>query len=229
VVAAFWHYSQPNDVIHNDPAVEQVNGTSVPQSFPNRTDTLPIESPMAVQGVPTSAPGTSDILHDDIFFELGRKRLTDEGRAALLRHAEFLKSRPDWGVLLLGYTDQQGSMSYNKQLGLARAEAVKRELITLGATETSIRTASLGEEGTLCIDQSDVCRRMNRRVHLEFRNVGHAHMAQPTAVIPDTSVSTESMQRIGPNEGAGDESPMIETGTDTLIPVADDIPAPAGL
>ena len=71
--------------------------------------------------LPTSRVGDSplasrstDILHDDIAFEVGCKGLTDDGKAALQRRTEFLKSRPDWGVLVQGYTDQQGSKSFNK-------------------------------------------------------------------------------------------------------------------
>ena len=63
---------------------------------------------------------------------------------------------------------------------MKRAETVKQHLIALGVPESSIRTVSLGEEGALCIDNSDVCRRMNRRVHVEMRKVGQEHMVVPT-------------------------------------------------
>ena len=39
----------------------------------------------------------------------------------------------------------------------------------------------LGEDGVLCVDNSDICRHVNRRVHLEIRKFGQTHMAIPTA------------------------------------------------
>jgi peptidoglycan-associated lipoprotein len=128
---------------------------------------------------PTSPPTVSpenDIKHADLYFEVGRKGLTDEAKAQLQIHAESLKSDPNWGVLLQGHTDQQGSTDYNRKLGLRRAETVKEHLIGLGVPATSIKVVSLGKEGALCADTSDTCNRLNRRVHLEFRNIGAEHM-----------------------------------------------------
>ena len=84
------------------------------------------------------------------------------------------------------YSDQQGSRSFNKILGMKRAETVKQHLIALGVPESSIRTVSLGEEGALCIDNSDVCKRMNRRVHVEMRKIGQEHMVV-SPVAPETA------------------------------------------
>ena len=151
-------------------------------------------------GVPTAA-GSTDILHDDIQFEIGRKGLSDDGKTVLQRHAEFLKGEPDWGILLTGYTDQQGSVNFNKILGMKRAETVKQQLIALGVPESSIRTVSLGEEGALCIDNSDVCRRMNRRVHLEMRKIGYEHLVIPVVTIQPTT---------GPLEPVLDQSTEAE-------------------
>jgi peptidoglycan-associated lipoprotein len=63
---------------------------------------------------------------------------------------------------------------------MKRAETVKQHLMTWGVPASSIRTVSLGEDGALCIDNSDLCRHLNRRVHLEMRKIGHEHMVAPT-------------------------------------------------
>jgi peptidoglycan-associated lipoprotein len=178
VVAAFWFYSQSDETgvttaSRSSTSVETFSGAQASQIMARQSDLIEA-APVATR--------SSDILHDDIFFEIGRKGLTDDGKAALLRHAEFLKNEPDWGILLQGYTDQQGSISYNKALGLKRAETVKQQLMSLGIPETTIRTVSLGEEGALCLDASDICRRMNRRVHLELRKVGQEHMILPAVM-----------------------------------------------
>ncbi|WHZ23026.1 MAG: peptidoglycan associated lipoprotein [Nitrospira sp.] len=204
VVAGFWYYSQTDEAAHSNPSTEALNGTQVSQALKTSTDTTPVTAPVPttrVDAIPLAARSL-DILHDDIQFEIGRKGLTDDAKAALQRHAEFLKGEPDWGVLLQGYTDQQGSMSFNKILGMKRADTVKQQLIALGVPESSIRTVSLGEEGALCIDNSDVCRRMNRRVHVEMRRVGREHLMIPAAAAVETA--TDPLE--------ADSDPSIEAG-----------------
>lgn len=203
VVAAFWYYSQADEAAHSNRSTEALHSAQVSQVLQDSTEQVQVSAPLPSTRVETAplASRSTDILHDDIAFEVGRKGLTDEGKAALQRHAEFLKGEPDWGVLVQGYTDQQGSMSFNKILGLKRAETVKQQLIDLGVPEAAIRTVSLGEEGALCIDKSDVCRRMNRRVHLEMRKIGLEHMVSaPLATEALTDPFADSFDRSSETE-----------------------------
>ncbi len=220
VVAAFWYYSQADEEAHSNRSTEALNSAEVSQVLKSSTDNVPVSAPVPATHVDAAplATRSTDILHDDIQFEIGRKGLSNDGKAALQRHAEFLKSQPDWGILLQGYTDQQGSMSFNKILGMKRAETVKQQLMALGVPETSIRTVSLGEEGALCIDNSDVCRRMNRRVHLEMRKVGQEHLVIPTLAV---ETATDPLQvGIDPSTEAEGTGSMSED----LLP-ADSDPA----
>jgi peptidoglycan-associated lipoprotein len=50
-------------------------------------------------------------------------------------------------IRLIGHTDPRGTATYNDDLGLARAEKVKKFLVTNGIEETRIETASMGAEG----------------------------------------------------------------------------------
>ena len=228
VVAAFWYFSQSDD-IQNNRIADALHGTRISQAIKNPTDPMPVTASVSTTHVEAAPLATrvSDVLHDDIFFEIGRKGLTDDAKAALLRHAEFLKNEPDWGILLQGYTDQQGSMSYNKILGLKRAETVKQQLMDLGVPETSIRAVSLGEEGALCVDTSDVCRRMNRRVHMELRRIGSEHMIIPAIAPPVPPLMvTDPQTFIEPETPAGDDlgagaSPLEST---TSLPEPDAAP-----
>jgi peptidoglycan-associated lipoprotein len=178
VIGAFWFYSQDQagSSINSE---DQLNGTQVSNVLKNTTATNPI-SESVTKAVSTAAPAAiGDIAHSDIYFEVGRKGLTDEAKTILATQAEILKQDADWGLLAQGYTDQQGSASYNKKLGLMRAEKVKEHLVGLGVSDQNIKAVSLGEEGVLCVDSSDTCRHMNRRVHLEMRKIGQEHMVAP--------------------------------------------------
>ena len=76
---------------------------------------------------------------------------------------------------------------------MKRAEAVKAELVNAGIDESRIKSVGLGEEGVLCDGPSDVCRQMNRRVHLEIRKIGQEHMLLPPAPITSSDPSETTL------------------------------------
>ncbi len=188
LIAAGWLYSQTSDQGKVTGTAEQA---TVPDPF-KKTSVLTQAEASTTTSTKGVIPALSipDIIHADIYFEVGRKGLTDEGKAQLSAQAAMLNQHEAYGVLIQGYTDQQGSASYNKQLGMKRAETVKAELVNAGIAEHRIKTMSLGEEGVLCVDTSDTCRHMNRRVHLEIRKIGQEHMVLP--VIPVTISESDS-------------------------------------
>ena len=221
LLAAIWLYSQTGNQVKASPTTSQIQHAEVidlavvNQAVASTTHPTQVGTPFA------SIP---DVRHADIYFEVGRKGLTDEGKAQLVAQAEMLKQHEDYGVLIQGYTDQQGSTSYNKQLGMKRAEAVKAELVSAGIAEHRIKTVSLGEEGVLCVDSSDVCRHMNRRVHLEVRKIGQEHMVLPPAPVT-TSESSDSPIDLSSTMEDGDSTiesipPAASDPTTTLEPAS---------
>lgn len=217
-IGAFWYYSgQGQSYVSNTPA-ETLSGAQVTNVLKAST-TPPVEPVMHSQPVPVAST-KSDSIHTDIYFEVGRKGLTDDARAILATQAYVAKNNPDLGILVQGYTDQQGSASYNKQLGLMRAEKVKEFLVGQGVSEQVIKVVSLGKEGVLCLDNSDVCRNMNRRVHLEIRKIGKDHMILPT--VADAPKITEPIQSA---DDQHDNTDSPDSLAETLLPSLDD-PSP---
>ncbi len=153
------------------------------------------------------------IKHLDLYFEVGRKGLTDEAKAQLLVHADLLKKDGNWGVVLQGYTDQQGSVEYNRKLGLRRAESVKEHLVGIGVPDHLIKVVSLGKDGALCADTSDTCSRMNRRVHLEFRNVGAEHLVPPVGMIDHTFAKDSSTESSATTSSSTESTPSVAIET----------------
>ena len=49
-------------------------------------------------------------------------------------------------MTIQGNTDERGSREYNIALGQKRADAVKRMMMLLGASDSQIETVSFGEE-----------------------------------------------------------------------------------
>jgi peptidoglycan-associated lipoprotein len=195
VIGAIWYYSSTEQGARPEP----LTGVQVSEALTS----TPIVSPVSLspsQTAEAAAPRSSaGISHADLYFEVGRKGLTDEARRLLQAQASTLKQDANLGVLVQGYTDQQGSAGYNRALGLKRAETVKTELLNAGVSAHQIKTISLGKDGALCIDMSDVCRQMNRRVHLEIRPIGEEHMRPPVLVTTPASEPTQASADPGQN------------------------------
>jgi peptidoglycan-associated lipoprotein len=203
LLAAAWLYSQSSDQMKTPLTTDKFQNAGLSEILKQST-TLNQAGASISRSSQVSVPAVSmpDIIHADIYFEVGRKGLTEEAKAQLSAQAALLKQHDDYGVLIQGYTDQQGSASYNKLLGMKRAETVKAELMNAGIAEHRIKTVSLGEEGALCVDGSDACRHMNRRVHLEVRKIGQEHMTLPpvpatTSETPDSSIDLPSVMDAG--------------------------------
>ncbi len=194
-IGAVWFYSQELVISSANGSNNQLTDKQVSTLLKNTSVTSPLVEPIAHNQIIHASSYKSDSIHTDIYFEVGRKGLTDDAKAILATQADLANHDPDLGILVQGYTDQQGSVSYNNKLGLMRGEKVKEFLVDQGVSDQVIKVVSLGKEGVLCLDNSDVCRNMNRRVHLELRKIGKDHMILPSvATEPKT---TEPIQSVG--------------------------------
>jgi len=63
--------------------------------------------------------------------------------------AEWLREDPNRSVSLKGFADPRGSKAHNKKLSQRRSEAVKAELVRLGASSRQIASEGLGVKGQL--------------------------------------------------------------------------------
>lgn len=205
--AVAWIYTGTNEPNTATSSSDKVESTNVSEILKKASGLSQAEASIA-SSTPVTAPAASlpEIIHADVYFEIGQKGLTDEAKAQLSAQADLLKQHQDFGVLIQGYTDQQGSATYNKKLGLKRADQVKQELLNAGVAEQQMQVVSLGEEGVLCVDNSDTCRHLNRRVHLDIRKIGQEHLAVPvaatTAIDPaDSSIEQQATGQDGSSTG----------------------------
>jgi len=212
-IGAVWYYSQDLMGSSATSSNNQMTNNQVSTLLKNTSATSPLSEPIVHNQIVPASSYKSDSIHTDIYFEVGRKGLTDDAKAILATQADLAKNDPDLGILVQGYTDQQGSISYNNKLGLMRAEKVKEFLVGLGVSDQVIKVVSLGKDGALCLDNSDVCRNMNRRVHLEIRKIGKDHMILPTVVTEPKT--TEPIQSADDQNSNTDGSGSI---ADNLLP-----------
>jgi len=218
-IGAFWYYSGQDQSFASKTPAETLTNAQVTNVL--KTSTTPLSEPIMHNQIVHASSYKSDSVHTDIYFEVGRKGLTDDAKAILATQADLAKNDPDLGILVQGYTDQQGSVSYNNKLGLMRAEKVKEFLVGQGVSDQAIKVVSLGKDGALCLDSSDVCRNMNRRVHLEIRTIGKDHMMLPT--VATEAKTTEPIQSADDQNANTDGHSSL---ADNLLPSLADPSAP---
>ena len=78
----------------------------------------------------------------------------------------WLNADPSHTIVLTGYTDNVGKAKNNLELGLKRAVEIKNIMVKLGAKESQIDVASMGETQPIASNKTDSGRRLNRRVEL---------------------------------------------------------------
>jgi len=82
----------------------------------------------------------------NIYFDYDQFTIKDEYRPLIEAHARYLQANRAARVVIQGNTDERGTREYNIALGQKRADAVKKMMVLLGATEVQIETVSFGKE-----------------------------------------------------------------------------------
>ena len=101
-------------------------------------------------------------------FESGKDIIMQSSFSSLDGLADLLKQRPDWSVILKGYTDSSGNAERNLQLSKDRAYAVKAYLVSRGVSEKAIQTFGYGAADPIATNSTAAGRAQNRRVEIEL-------------------------------------------------------------
>ncbi len=104
-----------------------------------------------------------------IYFDYDKYDVKAEYKDLVSAHAKFLSKNRQFKVLIQGNTDDRGSREYNLALGQKRADAVKKMLTLLGATEDQVESVSLGEEKPKNEGQGEAAWAENRRGDILYK------------------------------------------------------------
>ncbi|MCP9446329.1 MAG: peptidoglycan-associated lipoprotein Pal [Nitrospira sp.] len=102
----------------------------------------------------------------DVFFAFDSFVITEEGRQALSRNAEWVKSNQGMQLKIEGHCDERGTSAYNLVLGEKRAKAARNYLVELGVPPGQLSVVSYGKERPFCKEHDESCYSQNRRAHL---------------------------------------------------------------
>ena len=103
----------------------------------------------------------------DGFFDSGKSVVKPETQAKLTDLAEKIKDVSLEVIILVGHTDSQGSPALNQKLSVARAEAMKKYLVSKGIEANRIYTEGKGESNPIADNKTAAGRAKNRRVEVE--------------------------------------------------------------
>jgi len=108
---------------------------------------------------------------NEITFATDKSALSEGAQSRLSKLAGDLKAdNQNLYLEIQGYTDSTGSEPYNRQLGLQRAESVRRYLHTQGVALDRMATISYGEDAPAAPNDTADGRAMNRRVEIVVLN-----------------------------------------------------------
>ena len=102
----------------------------------------------------------------DVYFGYDSWTISEDGRQALGRDADWLKSHPGAAIKVEGHCDERGTTAYNLVLGEKRAKAVRNFLVELGVSANRLSVVSYGKERPFCAEHAESCYQQNRRGHL---------------------------------------------------------------
>jgi|SRR5665213_957735 len=128
----------------DQPQVQQIFGTAI-----NARPTLPS--------------------HFRLYFVSGGDTLTPEGEHLYQEVFADIKNRPVYEIEVIGHTDSVGNKTYNQQLSLQRARALRDRLIHDGIAAATITVAGRGQLDLAVKTDDQVADARNRRVEITVR------------------------------------------------------------
>ncbi|MEL7114851.1 MAG: OmpA family protein [Pseudomonadota bacterium] len=144
----------------------QVGASSTP---PNVTTSTKAPPPTTIAAGPVGeqleASGHATL--DDLTFKTGKAELGDESFATLTALAQYLRTRPDRQVVLVGHTDSEGSLEGNIALSKRRAGAVMARLVeAYGVPSEQVTADGIGYLAPIASNLTPEGRAQNRRVEV---------------------------------------------------------------
>jgi len=106
---------------------------------------------------------------NSIFFDFNKSTLRANSNPELQKVVELMKKNPTNKIEISGHTDNIGNKSYNIELSKARAEEVKKYLISKGIDANRIVSIGKGSSDPIDTNDTENGRQRNRRVEFMLK------------------------------------------------------------
>lgn len=107
--------------------------------------------------------------HFTLYFQFESEALTAESQALVPQVLQAVKDFPFPEVVVIGHTDTTGNAAANVELGLRRANVVRRLLLDAGLEGSIVEVTSHGETDLLVPTPDETFEPRNRRVEISVR------------------------------------------------------------
>ena len=203
---------EPLPATASQEAADEVSNFKMTEAFATSTPSSatspasPLATEPSLQLVANSSE-PQEAKDTDVYFGFDLWVLSNKAKDRIKTKVEAQGEEWKGSLRIDGHTDAQGTDSYNRALGLKRAESVKTYLSSLGISEDRIQVQSFGKEGAVCQETTPDCFEHNRRAHLAFL---------PTS---GTSENDGQVAGVSPMQNASVETDVLSNSQDS--PTAD--------
>lgn len=160
----FYHMDIRHTDLDSAMIAHLLEGVNAPPPLP---DTIVEET--VVAAADTMPQRLPEFVISDIGFESGSYRLNDTAEPFMEACAAQIRDRQPVQVVITGYTDDEGSDEFNRELSEKRAAAVCQWLTGRFALDPALFVVQgMGESAPVASNDTEEGRRANRRVEIKF-------------------------------------------------------------
>jgi OOP family OmpA-OmpF porin len=129
------------------------------------------------------------IVSNGIRFNSGKSTLLPESMGVLNEIYKMLDEHPEVNVSIEGHTDNVGDNDMNQKLSEERADAVRKQLISMGIKDERLTSKGFGESKPVNTNETPEGRAENRRVEF-VKNTGSASSGTSSNISANTPANT---------------------------------------
>lgn len=110
--------------------------------------------------------GIVTTLKNSLLFDTGKADLKPLAAENIQKITDIVKKYPENHIVVVGYTDDQGTEESNQKLSERRAQAVRLTMVTQGFPASAVEAVGQGESNPVASNKTAEGRAKNRRVEL---------------------------------------------------------------
>ncbi len=140
----------------------------VPVAQSKPADTRAV-TPIAAQEIDPLNDPKSILANRSVYFDFDNYAVKPEYSQLIQAHAKYLSAHKAQKILIQGNTDERGGREYNIVLGQKRSDAVRKLMLTFGASESQIESVSFGKDKPKANGHDEAAWAENRRADIYYQ------------------------------------------------------------
>lgn len=152
-----------------DAQTQEVEAPAAQEVKAVETETVSSENSVVSSGTDSLSMADIEKQLTSVYFDFDKFNIDAKNQEKISTDASIANAAANsFSVKLEGNCDEWGSDEYNFALGLKRANAVKKALVSEGVDASRVAMVSYGESNPVCSDKTKDCWSKNRRVDFKL-------------------------------------------------------------